>query len=667
VVTSRGTLCISAAILVMLSVGCNSGSTANVQNPPPPPPQAISIAFQPAPPTSVLVGSTTTLTAVVTNDTSNGGSGSGVDWNWTCANTGNCGSLSALHTASGQAVTYTPPPTLTGNSEIVNVTGFATANHSVNVLASINVTAFGSNMVGTYIIQVQGAQNGAPFQLVAAVVLDGNGNITSGEQTFNYYNSQNFISVTGTIAATGSSYFLGPDGRGSLTINPTSTESGTIGPQTFNLAFLSSQHLLVSAQPTNNNPLVISASGTMDLQSSTGSSTTPSGGYAFVMSGADYLGQGLTALGGVFNIDNQPNNANNISGQGSIADQYLYSFGTLSARLTLNGTISSPGKFGIVNLVLNDNSPSTTTLNLLGYIVDSTHIKLIEIDSGGSGDVAGIAIAQGSSTGTYLQSSFSTTYVFGLLGVDYVANVPDTFTAAGALVPNGSGVLTTGYADSAFETLQAEINGEFNGAYQSDPTGRFASFLDFTSRGIVYEPTLIFYLNGAGNPVPVLAYENNTGSFPFFATGIAYPQTGPFTFSGPYGLYLSQQDGIEYDGTGEMSATAPSFSGVADVGANTDQSFNGSYSSQSCSGAISGCFSGSFANSVGSSGLQGENLNNLSTAFVSDFFMIDSTQGFFVENDLTQQNTAQVSLGYFTASTAPQSPSSAKALKQQHK
>ena len=59
----------------------------------------------------------------------------------------------------------------------------------------------------------------------------------------------------------------------------------------------------------------------------------------------------------------------------------------------------------------------------MGYIVDATHIKLIETDniSGSTtafGSTAGIAIGQGTATGTFTgNASLSGTYVFGVLGL----------------------------------------------------------------------------------------------------------------------------------------------------------------------------------------------------------------------------------------------------------
>jgi len=90
-------------ILVLLSApisvlaGC--GGTTNVQNSPPPPASNVSVAFRPAPATSLFISGQTAVTAVVSNDPGN----YGIDWLLTCPNLGNCGSLSSQHSDSGQA------------------------------------------------------------------------------------------------------------------------------------------------------------------------------------------------------------------------------------------------------------------------------------------------------------------------------------------------------------------------------------------------------------------------------------------------------------------------------------------------------------------------------------------------------------------------------------
>ena len=250
---------------------------------------------------------------------------------------------------------------------------------------------------------------------------------------------------------------------------------------------------------------------------------------------------GPTGIGGVFNVDNHANNPNNISGANSIADEDSYAGGspTFYPRMALNGIVGAPDQFGAFSLSLNFNNFNLTTpsINVTGYIVDGTHVMLIETDSGGAGSLAGMAIAQGSATGSFVSpASFTGAYVFGLEGVDFASTLPDTFTAAGVINPDGAGSLMTGFADSAFQSLPnpitgigpAQISGPFSGIYLSSaPTGRYqASLQHFPTPNQPYNPQLIFYLTEPGSPALVLAVGNTSQNylFPFFATGMAYPQ-----------------------------------------------------------------------------------------------------------------------------------------------
>ena len=175
----RWSVILLAAALFSPLTGCGGGSTFNVQNPAAPASSNPTIAFQVPPPGSMLINTTASLTAVVNNDPSN----AGVDWSLTCPNTGNCGSLTSAHTASGATVTYTPPIVFAGNSAPVTIVAYATADRSVNVVAPITVTAFGSTLKGTYVLQAQGIDTSlGPYQLAGVIVLDGNGGVKSIEQ-----------------------------------------------------------------------------------------------------------------------------------------------------------------------------------------------------------------------------------------------------------------------------------------------------------------------------------------------------------------------------------------------------------------------------------------------------------------------------------------------------
>ena len=145
---------------------------------------------------TISLNAATTITAVVNDDSSN----AGVDWSLLCQTGSNCGTLSPLHTASGAAASYAPPPVISGNSQTFAIEAFATADHNTNVVTSITVTGFAGNLKGTYVFETLGSDANGPFQLAGAIVLDGNGRIISGEQTHSDY----LLTVSDPI--TGGSY-----------------------------------------------------------------------------------------------------------------------------------------------------------------------------------------------------------------------------------------------------------------------------------------------------------------------------------------------------------------------------------------------------------------------------------------------------------------------------
>lgn len=653
--TRQRILFLLTAALISLLAGCGGGSTANVKNPLAPPSSTVVIAFQPAPPGGIQISTTTPVTAVVSDDPNN----LGVDWIVTCAGAASCGTLSALHTGSGQATTYTPPSALSGNSQTVNIVAYATADHTQNVAAAVTITAFGGKLQGNYVLQANGVDSSLnPYQFAGVIHLDGDGGIVSvapgqpvGEQTVNFFDPTlgAFVSKTDTI--TGGSYFLGPDGRGTITIN---TADADIGSESFTLVFLSSAQALITAVPTST--LTISASGTMDLQTST---AAPSRGYAFVVNGTDF-GTGFpTAMGGVLNIDSLPGNPNNISGKGSVADQAgdpVFG-GTLIQNQTISGTISNPDSSGAVILNLTVPNFTTPTFQFTGYIVDSVHIKLIESDNisgaGGFGSTAGVAIGQGSATGSFLDStSFDGTYVFGVLGTDLTGVTPATLTSAGVFTAQGTAGLATGTVSNGFTdtflqqsgvqgTSGAQISAAFSGTYSALPTGtgRLRSFfIPFVPPAHpMFEPELFFYLTGSGNPPLVLWAGDAVNNYPALGTGIAYPQSaGSLAFGGDYGFSFTQETGSESDGTGQIAAdaSADTWSGVVDISSQLPLPVSGTFQPPLSNGRFSGTL-----------------LSSANAGNTAEYYIIDPSHGFFVETDLVNPGTGTVTLGYYVART----------------
>lgn len=665
------------AALLMLA-GCGGGSTATVQNPPAPPSSNITIAFQPQPAPALNVGFSENLTATVGNDPNQ----YGVDWSLTCGNPPNCGTLtvngnSGTHTASGAPITYTAPSLLSTNTMLIQIVAYATADHTKNVAAPITVSTFDSNFAaGTYVLQAHGVDSSFnPYQIAAAIVLDGKGNITGGEQTANY-------ASTGSLADTNLSgnYFIGNDGRGTITIDTKDFSIGGNGVETFALVYLSSSRALISQMDLLTAATGVSAAGTMDLQAST---VAPSGGYAFVISGTDVVKTYPVAFGGVLNIDSR----NTISGTGSVVDEILGKEVNALA-LGISGSLTPPDQLGSFTLNLDapfGSANKVISLQFTGYIVDATHISLIETDTASGsatafGLAAGSAIGQGNATGTFTtNASLSGTYVFGIPGTDlsefnglygFIAT-PATSTAAGLFTADGAGNLTSGFTDTFLDlnTYQgtlanpqtgAQISAPFTGTYSVDSTGTGRA----TSTAITfnpepkgtYLPTLFFYLTGNGGPALVL--EAGDLHYPSIGTGVAYPQSATTpTFNGDYGFSFTQElsGSSENDGTAPLSTDSttvpPSLSGIADVNlsfsANQDQPFTGTFAAPSASGPFTGILVGT------------NNAVATSVAFVPqiavDYYFIDPTQGFFIETDLVNatalEQTGQVSLGYYEART----------------
>lgn len=674
--TQRWIVSLPLAATISVLAGCSSGSTANVQNPPPPPQSQVSIAFQPEPAPALNVGFSENITAVVTNDPDN--PPAGVSWRVTCQNPTNCGTLSASSTASGAPVTYTAPATIAGNTMGVEIVAYATAAPTTNVVAPLTVSTFNSSLAaGTYVLQALGVDSSlSPYQLTGAIVLDGAGNITNGEQTTNYFASLSLLdtNLTGT-------YFLGNDGRGTITINTNDKNIGGNGIETFAFVFLNNNgqnpQALISQIDLGAATTGASATGTLELQ--TGSITLPSGSYAFVMNGAAVqpkLGKTSPypiAFGGIFNIS-----SGNVSG---LSDE-IYGKELTETGVAISSTapIATPDSFGQVVLNLTAGfgfHQNPVSLQLTGYIVDPSHIRLIESDYTASnanpfGLTGGIAIAQTLPQGGFSNASLSgAPYVFGVTGVDLCCSntIPSTLTSAGLFTADGVGDFTSGFSDTFLQLncaqpsckqtgiTGAQISGPFSGGYSVDSTGRAisTSITYGTEPKPAYNPTYYFYLtglpSGSGEPAALVVAAGDV-NYASFATGVAYQQSGTAAFSGDFGMSFTQENGSENDGTAQFNAngTAQTLSGFADSSVNAnlpnlpDQAIGGSFNSPSASGP----FSGTLENANQSSAF---NIGGSSTALPVNYYFIDLAHSFWIETDLVSASSGEVSLGYDAART----------------
>jgi hypothetical protein len=571
-------------------------------------PIPISVSFAPAPPASIQVAAVFPLAATVENDVSGNPE---VAWTASCT-AGPCGSFQPATTASGSTTAYTAPSAIPSGGR-VTITATSVTDKTKSVTATLVVTAAGPTLVsGTYVFQISGPPGyGATF--VTGVLEANNGRITGGEQdSIEYGTDPNGNSFGSPLfqPITGGSYTTTADGNLQLSIavgpNEVETLNGTLG---------AGNHGFVTGLNG------ASASGSLELQTGT---SAPSGGYAISLFGGDGV-QAPTWLAGVVNIDGP----GRISGAGSILD-LIDTGGGQSGGYTLGiGSVSAPDALGRVQIGLQPSPSTLSPITLVGYVVDATHIRLIESDDPGNaasyqGVLGGLALGQGAETGQFSTATVSgSSYVFGAQGNDAQGSLQ--IAGVFAFGANGSVTGTLNWNDltgSAAQTPQP-----FSGSYSVDPTGRVTLTQLTNSSSFTY--SMHFYLAAGGN---ALLLSNDSGDM-FDGQGFEQQSTA-FTaasFSGTYGLNLTRfTRNVEASGLQELPAIGAisavpggggdSVSGFADGG--TDEA----------DFAVSGSANPA-ANGVFHASLTGLDPASLESPGSFTLYVVDSTRAVLIETD----------------------------------
>jgi hypothetical protein len=579
---------------------------------------APTVFFDPQPTPFLLVNATAPITAVVTNDPQN----KGVDW--TCAPVNSCGSFTLAHTASGSPTSYTAPP----SAGTVTITASSTADPLKSNKVTITIaTQFGNAALnGNYVFEASGrdAFAKAPpsdYQIAGVLQANGSGMVTGGELI--YEDQPGNGNALDSINS--GSYSIGTDGRGTITLTTGDTSIGVKGVLTFSLVMLSGTQGRVTQFDAS-----ATSSGTLDLQTSF--SINPlSGGYAFVTNGVDGTSKVPLGMGGVLRVA-----AGAVSVSGSVMDANDNGTVTLDASLTQPGTVAPPDSLGKIVINVSPAFPSNPGIALAGFIVDDTHIKLIERDHA-FGITAGIAFAQGADTGTFTTSSFSGPVVFGTQGASTAGP-----TIYAGLFTASSGSITKGVADeNAFGTVVTD--GALSGSYAADSSGTGR----VTTSGMQFNggtgPSLIFYLTAATN-IPALILQVDTT--PIETVGTVYTQASGISassFSGPYGLNFVAfpPAGGEDGGTGQITADGVGTLSPGTVDYNVCNFASGLCPTFTPTSGVSliGAFT---ANSNGRfTGTLTDANHAIFNADPMAFYIVDSTRVLFVELD------SQPALGVF--------------------
>jgi hypothetical protein len=511
-------------------------------------------------------GSAVTLHARLQND----GLNQGVTWSLTAGGAGcspTCGSLSGNAATS---VTYTPPasvPAAPNNAVTITATSVADATKTdldaftivSTAVSACNGAPSGSEalLTGQYTFLTQGfagASLGTPVTSAASFTADGTGKITAGELDTNDTVTPKHL----TINAAGSSYTVGSDHRGCITLansgGTTSTFHIALGKITAGVAAKGRIIEFDDAAGTGTR-----AAGTIRLQDSSSfslSSLHPN--YAFGVDGWAFASSQWQhfAAAGSFTV----NSAGVVSNGFADLDQGGSVQSTLSAGTGVIAAISTTTGRGTMTYAIGGH-----TFGFALYMINANEFFLASTDAVAVGPVpCGRAIVTASS---FTASSLSGNYIVHVAG------------ASGGTASATLGLLTLS-SGSASGTLHS-YDAVGGAASQSISGGTYA--IDTTSGRVTF--------TGVGTHAPVAyvttatdgvsAFIVGTDTDAIFGVADAQPSATYSASSLSGSLFFGVEaalDNTVSDQVGVFSAASGTLSGVMDLsgqsGLSTDQALN---------------------------------------------------------------------------------------------
>jgi len=482
-----------------------------------------------------------------------------------------------------------------------------------------------ANFKGTYVISILGADANAEeetesfFAIVGTISADGNGNITGGTVDINDPDIGGVFTAQNVSAST---YTVGKDGRATGTLV---TPEGS-----FALDFVlnSNGQGLITRFDSGG-----SGSGTLDLQGSASQSALTS--LAFSLTGTDATGSFLVGSVGGFSLD--PAGSGTITGGTQDYNEGGSSAGL--SNLALGGSLVLSSSTAGTAVLSTSSLFGTLTFDV--WVIDATHMKLIEIDSGAV--LAGDAFTQ--------QTSIpSGTLAFTLSGSD---STGAAIAAGGLTSSNGSG-LTSGIEDYNDAGNVASVP-NFTGTCTTFLAGRCQLALTAFSNGSSQAFQFAAYPFSADGSNGVLLLE--VDSFGLMQ-GAAYAQTATsFAASEGYGLNLTGTSGFsgtEVDDIAEFTADSPTSTpnmapGVLDendLGApNPPENLSGTYTPDSPADGRGSITVPNLAYGIGTLNLE--------------YYVVDSSTIIFIDVDSTTIDDGQVAVGSFDLQSASSSPGAA--------
>jgi hypothetical protein len=407
-------------------------------------------------------------------------------WTISSMNGGDIGSIDPT-TGLYKAPSFPPP----GATITVTATdGAATATGPATIVYS------DASLKGPFAFSYSGDNSSGYFAVAGSFVSDGNGAIVSGVEDVDSFST----GASGPLAINGT-YLVGPDGRGTVSLNSGLQSAGTLA-----FVLTTNQHGLLVRFDKN-----VTGSGTLDQQNLNDLTLSPTiinGPYVFSIAGADKSfrpmgvagkfsangGGGLTAPA---ILDAK------INGAAQTSDR------SLTGSYSFDATRSGTGR-GTITLT----STTTSSMQYAFYVVDGTHVHLVEADADNflAGDMFAGTTGNSFSVGELTAGN----YPFTNGGTSSTG----AYASGGVFVSDGAGNIKSGVVDANNAgTLQsASMLGSC--AYTVDgTTGRidlklcpsggstleFAAYLTSTGSAVMLELDSAATANGMAIPQRVLA------------------------------------------------------------------------------------------------------------------------------------------------------------------
>lgn len=434
---------------------------------------------------AVSAGGTQSFTASV----------AGVTWSVIAPSGGNPGLID-------QNGNYAAPPAPPPGGVVTVKAATATGSGIANVTILFSAATLLPNQL--YAFSYSGEDTSGFIAVAGSVKFDGKGNVLSGEEDINS------TSTIATDQITGGTYQVGPDGRTLVTIT---TGGGSV---TWQITLISSTHSLLVRFDSS-----ATGSGALDAQNPVEfSAGVISGHYSFGLSGTNTKGFPESIAGDFLA------NGNGVFGNGIIdvndGGTITQSDQTLAGEIINVLTIDQTTGRGQLTLT----STTTGTLTFAFYVVDQTHLKLVETDK--MPVLAGDFFSAPNSV-ALASLAANNTYAFSVAG----SVTAGRYGAAGAFTTNGTGGITGGTQDlNAAGKIFSEVVTAAGSTYSITPAGSNRILLTLAHGNNVF--TFGVYLTANGS-FELIELDPNVVS----ASGMGFLQTSTATPLGNYGLNLT--------------------------------------------------------------------------------------------------------------------------------